>query len=105
MVNERLGFAAPTHVIMHRAHHRSHGARGINGVAAELEHPRAGYCAERLAGNRHPMLAVKRRTVGLSIEVDRRKNKQPRINTDEHGFKKALIRVHPCLSVVEYLTL
>jgi hypothetical protein len=56
--NECLRLATPAHVVMHRAHDGKHGARGIDGIAAALEHPCPRHRAQRLARDGNPMPPV-----------------------------------------------
>ena len=62
--HERLGLAAPAQRVPHRGGGPEHGAGGVHGVAALLEHQRAGRGRERLAGDRDPVAAVQHRLGG-----------------------------------------
>ncbi len=65
IVDERLRLAAPAQRVPHRRGGRDHRAGGVHGVAAALEHHRAGGRGQRLAGDRHPLLPVQRRLLRL----------------------------------------
>ena len=64
IVDQGLRFAAPVQHVPHRGGRGDHGAGRVDGIAAALEDLRAGRGAERLAGDRHPVLAVQRRLLG-----------------------------------------
>ena len=83
IVNERLRFAAPAHVVVHRANHREHGAGGVDGIAAALERAGAGHGPKRLARDGHPMPAVQRRLVRGGIRLRRRGETGSRCETDQ----------------------
>jgi len=59
--DESLGLAAPAERVPQGAGRRKHGRGGIDRVPPFLEDHRAGRSRERLAGDGHPALAVKRR--------------------------------------------
>ena len=79
VVDQRLRLAAPAERVPHRAGGGEHRARGVDRVAALLEHHRAGRRGERLAGDRHPVRAVQRRLLRL-LRQQRRRDQH-----DEYG--------------------
>ena len=67
IVDQRLRLAAPAERVPHRRGRGEHRAGRVDRVAAALEHHRAGGRRERLAGDRHPVLAVQRRLLGALL--------------------------------------
>ena len=61
VVDQRLRLAAPATSVSHIVQSRRAWRRGVDGVAALLKDHRARRGAERLAGDGHPVRAVKRR--------------------------------------------
>ena len=58
VVDEGLGLAAPAQYVPHRGGRRKHRAGGVDRVTAAKEGARACRGGQRLAGDRHPVLAV-----------------------------------------------
>ena len=67
MPEQGLGLAAPAQGIPHGRGRSQHRAGGVDGVAAALEHHRAGGRGQRLAGDGHPGLGVQRRFLGAFL--------------------------------------
>ncbi len=65
VVDERLGFPTPAQHVPHRGGNGEHCRRGINGVAALLEHHGARGGALWFARYGHPVLAQQHRAGGL----------------------------------------
>jgi hypothetical protein len=76
MPDERLGLAAPVQRVPHRRRGRDHGAGRVHCVAAAFEHLGAGGRTQRLAGDRHPMLAVQGRLFGALLCGHRARGEQ-----------------------------
>jgi hypothetical protein len=58
VVDQRLRLAAPAERVPHRRGGTEHGAGGVDGVAAALEHHRAGGGSQGFAGDSHPVASV-----------------------------------------------
>ena len=71
IVDERLSFPAPRHIVIHGADGTEHGTGRIHRVSAALEHARTRGGTERFSSNRDPMTAMKRRTFGARIQEAR----------------------------------
>ena len=61
IVDQRLRLATPAQGVVHGADNGEHRARGVDGIAAVLEHFGACGRTERLASDGHPMARVERR--------------------------------------------
>ena len=97
MVDERLRLTTAAERIPHGARGGEHRRRRVHRVAALLEDHRAGGRGERLAGHRHPVLAVEDRSLGLLCtewgsekggtdeEADGRSGDGPDRYADAHG--------------------
>ncbi len=84
VVDERLRLAAPVQHVPHRGGRGDHRAGGVHGVTALEEDLRSGGCTQRLAGDGHPLLRVKRRLL-RALRMRLRAQRSDEEEKDESG--------------------